>query len=143
MFLIWQICHHDDVNLPMVRDDFLEAKCTSFVLLGTYTSRYYVREFAKEATATFYKRWYKLFLNKVSSLRKSTENSFVANLLKVEKILKGSLYSIPSPSPLVKIQIKDRKVCLGGKDKTLLGFVNKHLKTKSLLTTPSNVWPKK
>ena len=33
----------------MVRDDFLEAKCT-FVLLGTYTSRYYVREFAKEAT---------------------------------------------------------------------------------------------
>ena len=60
---------------------------------------------------------------------------------KIENILKGSLVLIPSPSPSVKIQIKDRKVCLGGKDKTLLGFVNKHLKTKSLLTSPSNVLP--
>ena len=83
MFLIWQICHHDDVNLPMVRDDFLEAKCTSFVLLGTYTSRYYVREFAKEATTTFYKRWYKLFLNKVSSHRKSKGNSLLQTYLPV------------------------------------------------------------
>ena len=44
---------------------------------------------------------------------------------KVEKILKGSLDSIPSPSPSVKIQ----------------GDVNKLLKTKSLLTSPSNVLP--
>ena len=60
---------------------------------------------------------------------------------KVEKILKGSLDSIPSPSPSVKIQIMGGKVCLRCKGKTLLGIVNKLLKTKSLLTSPSNVLP--
>ena len=40
---------------------------------------------------------------------------------KVEKILKGSLDSIPSPSLLVKIQIMGGKVCLRCKGKTLLG----------------------
>ena len=55
--------------------------------------------------------------------------------LKVEKILKGSLDLIPPPSPLVKIQIMGRKVCLMCKGKTLLGVVNKLLKSKS----PSNV----
>ena len=44
---------------------------------------------------------------------------------KVEKILKGSLDSIPSPSPSVNIQIMGGKVCLGCKGKTLLGVVNK------------------
>ena len=44
---------------------------------------------------------------------------------KVEKILKGSLDSIPSPSPSVKIQIMGGKVCLRCKGKTLLGVVNK------------------
>ena len=33
-------------------------------------------------------------------------------IFKVEKILKGSLDSIPSPSPSVKIQIMGGKVCL-------------------------------
>ena len=37
---------------------------------------------------------------------------------KVEKILKGSLDLIPSPSTSVKIQIMDRKVCLRCKGKT-------------------------
>ena len=58
---------------------------------------------------------------------------------KVEKILKGSLDLIPSPS--VKIQIMGGKVCLRCKGKTLLGVVNKLLKTKSLLTSPCNVLP--
>ena len=44
---------------------------------------------------------------------------------KVEKISKGSLDSIPSPSPSVKIQIMDGKVSLRCKDKTLLDIVNK------------------
>jgi hypothetical protein len=61
---------------------------------------------------------------------------------KVEKILKGSLDSIPPPSPSVKIQIMGGKVCLLCKGKTLLGVVNKLLETKSLLTSPSNVLPK-
>ena len=45
--------------------------------------------------------------------------------LKVENILKGSLDSIPSHSPSVKIQI--------------MGIVNKNLDTKSLVTMPSKV----
>ena len=36
----------------------------------------------------------------------------IPSRFKVGKILKGSLYLIPSPSPLVKIQIVDRKHCL-------------------------------
>jgi hypothetical protein len=50
---------------------------------------------------------------------------------KVENILKGSLDSIPSPPPSVKIQIMGWKVCLRCKGKTLLGIVNKLLKTPS------------
>ena len=61
--------------------------------------------------------------------------------VKVENILKGSLDLIPSPSPSVKIQIMGGKVCLRCKGKTLLGIVNKCLKAKSLLTSPSNVLP--
>ena len=60
---------------------------------------------------------------------------------KVEKILKSSLDLIPSPTPSVKIQIMGGKVCFRCKGKTLLGVVNKLLKTKSLLTSPSNVLP--
>ena len=44
---------------------------------------------------------------------------------KVENILKGSLDSIPSPLPSVKIQIMGRKVCMRCKGKTLLSDVNK------------------
>ena len=58
---------------------------------------------------------------------------------KVEKILKSIVDSIPSPS--VKILILGSKVSLRCKSKTLLGVVNKHLKTKSLMTSPSNVLP--
>ena len=43
--------------------------------------------------------------------------------IKVEKILKGSLGSIPSPSSSVKIQIMGGKICLRCKGKTLLGVV--------------------
>ena len=50
---------------------------------------------------------------------------------KVEKILKGSLDLILSPSPSVKIQIIGGKVCLRCKGKTLLGIVKKLLKTKN------------
>ena len=60
---------------------------------------------------------------------------------KVEKILKVSLVSNPSDPLSVKIQIMDRKVCLRCKGKTLQGVVNKLSKTKSLLTSTSNVLP--
>ena len=58
---------------------------------------------------------------------------------KVEKILRGSLDSITSPSTSVKIQSMGGKICLRSKGKTLLGIVNELLHTKSLLTSPSNV----
>jgi hypothetical protein len=51
-------------------------------------------------------------------------------LTKVEKILKGSLDSISSPSTSVKIQIMSGKVYLSSKGKTLLDVVNKLLKKK-------------
>ena len=54
--------------------------------------------------------------------------------IKVEKILKSSLNLISSPSPSLKIQIMDEKVCLRGEGKTLLGDVN-----KLLIRTPRNV----
>ena len=60
---------------------------------------------------------------------------------KVENILKGSLDSIPSPSPSLKIQIMGGKVCLRCKGKTLLGVVNRLFVFKSLLISPSNVLP--
>jgi len=61
-------------------------------------------------------------------------------ICKVEKILKGRLDSIPLPSPSVKIQIMGGKVCLRCKGKSLLGIVNKHLRTNNL-TSPSNALP--
>ena len=60
---------------------------------------------------------------------------------KVEKILKGSLDSIPSPTPSVRIQIMSGKVFLRCKGKTLMGIVNKLFVFKSLLTMSSNVLP--
>ena len=58
---------------------------------------------------------------------------------KVKTISKVSLDVIPSPS--VKTQIIGGKVCLSCEGKKLLGVVNKLLKTKSLLTSPSIVLP--
>ena len=52
-----------------------------------------------------------------------------------EEILKGSLDLILSPWPSVKSQIMCGKVWLRCKGKTLLGVVNKFLKTNSLSTS--------
>ena len=57
---------------------------------------------------------------------------------KVEKILKGSLDSIPSPSLSVKIQIMGGKVCLRCKCKTLLGLVNKQHVFLTQVKFPAN-----
>ena len=59
--------------------------------------------------------------------------------VKVEKIQEDSLDSIPSPSPSVKIQNMGGKVCLRCKGKTLLGVVNKFLKTKPQANFPSHI----
>ena len=72
-------------------------------------------------------------LDRVPHLGKMTFNYLLIEVLpspgfqmwivKVEKILKGSLNSIPSP--LVKIQIIGGKIRLSSKGKTLLDVVNK------------------
>ena len=48
----------------------------------------------------------------ISMIHKHEYASRKISLCKVEKILKGSLDSIPSPLPSVKIQIIGVKVCL-------------------------------
>ena len=74
--------------------------------------------------------------------KKSPPQDYIRRtLIESEKILKSSMDSIPSPSLSVKIQIMSRKVCLRCKGKTLLSIVHKLLKTKGLLTSPSNVLP--
>jgi hypothetical protein len=60
---------------------------------------------------------------------------------KVENILKGSLDSIPSPSPSKKIQIMSRKVGLRCKGKTLLAVVNKLLKIKMFVDITQQCQP--
>ena len=68
----------------------------------------------------------------VQSPVRASHSNFCNTFFKVEKILKGSLDLIPSPSPSLKIQIMGGKVCFRCKGKTLLGVVNKLLKTISL-----------
>ena len=68
-----------------------------------------------------------------------TGKILIENNFKIEKIKEDSLDSISSPS--VKIQIMGRKVSLSCKGKTLLGVVNKLLKTISFLISPCNVLP--
>ena len=64
----------------------------------------------------------------------------ISHLSKVEKIWEDSLDLISSSSPLVKIQIWAGSF-LRCKGKTLLGVVNKLLRTRILLTSPINVLP--
>ena len=82
------------------------------------------------------------FVSKFLLGSKQVQNTSVVMFwLKIEKIFKGSLDSIPSPSPSFKIQIMGGKVCLRCTGKTLLGVVNILFVFKSLLTSPSNVLP--
>ena len=60
---------------------------------------------------------------------------------KEENILKSSLDWTLLPSPSVKLQIMGGEDCLRRKGKTLLDIVNKLLKTKKMLTSPSNFLP--
>ena len=79
-------------------------------------------------------RWV-VFLEKTTNIHYSgrgyKEFDRGSEYVKLEKILKGSLGSIPSPLPSVQIQIMGEKVCLRCNGKTLLGVVNKLLKTKT------------
>ena len=90
-----------------------------------------------ESSAIFqdnYTKYLKLEGFKSQKFSSMKQNMYRMIYSKVEKILEGSLDSIPSPSPSVKIQIMSGKVCLRCKSKTLLGIVNKLCWTKSLLT---------
>ena len=79
----------------------------------------------------------------------STETANIANVeitatfkniaSKVDKILKGSLDLILSPSPSVKIQIMSGKICLRCTSKTLLGVVNKCFTLLPQVNFPTNI----
>mgnify|MGYP001494734399 CR=1 FL=1 len=78
-------------------------------------------------------------VNKLGVTKKQLEDGYAYKngfLVKVENILKGSLDSISSPSPSVKIQIMGGKVCLMGKGKTLLAIVSKLFVSKCFAFTP-------
>ena len=77
---------------------------------------------------------YRTFLLVVELKLRPCENSQV-DFCKIEKILKGSLDSIPSPS--MKIQIMGGKFCTRCKGKTLLGIVNKVFKPKKCWHQPA------
>ena len=80
---------------------------------------------AKHGHSTFRKELIKE-VNKLGVTKKQLEDGYAYKngfLVKVKKILKGSLDLISSPSPSVKIQIIGGKVCLRCKGKTLLGIV--------------------
>ena len=68
--------------------------------------------------------------NDICPVKHDAQKAIYRTVSKVENILKGSLDSIISPLPSVKIQIMGGKVCLRCKGKILLGVVNKLLKTK-------------
>ena len=77
----------------------------------------------------------------IDTLEYTPMHSVLCHNFQLEQILQGNLDSIPSPSSSAKIQIMGGKVFLKCKAKTLLVIVNKLSKTKSLLTSPSNVLP--
>ena len=104
--------------------DLFYYSCAKVIILKSFHQFRYIRW--KKYTAVAIAQWLNLKIKGVH---------------KVEKILKGSLDSIPSPSPSMKIQIMGGKVRLRCKGKTLLGVVNKLFVFKSLLTSPSNVLP--
>ena len=64
---------------------------------------------------------------------------------KIEKILKGSLNLIPSPSPSVKIQIMGGKICFRCKGKTLGKKIARHchktFENKTFVDITQNILP--
>ena len=125
----------------------LNIYCT-FLLRRSYT-RKIVRKFSQSAKSTtpkmkisrpfiwtFLKASFRFFKVRSYNFDISSQQirrfTLKTHEVKVEKIQEDSLDSIPSPS--VKIHGWERYKC-----NALLGVVNKHLDTKSLLTIPSNV----
>ena len=99
-------CHGTWIDWQYLLDAAaLLAKCR-YTLQYTYPYAYYMEPSPRKELVSVFEKF-------------SCENCWS----KVEKILKGSLYSIPSPS--VKIKITGGKVCLRSKGKKLLGVVKK------------------
>ena len=75
---------------------------------------------------------------------KQSNHDYLKTNIKVENNLKGSLDSIPSPSPSVKIQINGGKVCLRCKANDCWAFcfqkfVDINQNCFALLITPSKL----
>ena len=114
--------------LMILKSEFI-SWCVSFTKRNQWTNGPQIRPIPVQQVArpgpspASYRTW--------SQFENLTFNGCMGEQDRVENILKGCLDSILSPSPSVKIQIMGGKVCLRCKGKTLLGVVNKLLKTKS------------
>ena len=93
----------------------------------------------RRSTRNLRGKWKELKRNGLATLPTASLVCSISLVSKVKNILKGSMDSIPLPSPSVKIQIIGGKVCLRCKGKTLLSVVNKLFVFKSLLTMHINV----
>ena len=80
------------------------------------------------------------FFSQIRPARKELDEPKLKSL-KVEKILRGSLDFIPSPSPSVKIQIMGGKVCLRceGLGKSSKYALNSQLQALQILTNDDEV----
>ena len=101
----------------------------------------FIKDFILKAFRVKIEKWDRMYISdeQRAFIHRFLDTERPQVMIKVEMILKGGLDLIPPPS--VKIQIMGGKVCLRYKGKTLLGVANKLLKTKSLLSSPSNVLP--
>ena len=129
-------------KLPMFyfRKHFeLFFSCTIFYLIcfGTWPDC----QFIKFQDLRFQDWWFDSMKSKYTASVLFQESILTWFIVKEEKVLKGSLDSIPSPSPSVIIQIIGRKACLRWKGKILLGIVNRLLKTKKCWHQTSSVLP--
>ena len=133
-----------DISLPLGLA-FRQTGVRKYVRVPKRNSRLKTSKIKRKIPDNLSNTWVDFLVKDFRSRVTSAQWLIFKNILrlfdKVEKILKGALDLIPSPSPSVKIQIMCGNVCLRYKGKILLGFVNKPLKTKRLLTSISNVLP--
>ena len=124
---------------PLVVSPFDDSSSFEFPSLKmNWKIHLFISQSYKKPKHTKIYRFYAYLLCENASLEKIFE---MVKMIKIEKILKGNLHLISSPSPMLKVQIMCWTICLRCKGKILLGIVNKLLKTKWLFTSPGNVLP--
>ena len=124
---------YSDICLQYCDDEEMSCQITKFnfnpIKLGHFGTRANAGDFKDKLLKNISSDKF-LFISISSGPKKFQKLEFWKSPIKVGKILKGNLDSIPSPSLSVKIQIMGGKICLRCKGKTLLDFVDNSLKQK-------------